>query len=156
MKRSFLAALLGLALGALASMASAQPMHDGSLVEMLGSLRSELNLNTAQQQQWDNAAALSRAARSAFRSSMQERRSAVQAELAKAEPDFASLAAASDATTQQVSMLRKQARDAWLALYATFTPDQKATARDAIKDRIAKIQAKVQARRNARHGSPTG
>lgn len=156
MKRSFVAALLGLALGALASMASAQPMHDGSLVEMLGSLRSELNLNTAQQQQWDNAAALSRTARSAFRSSMQERRSAVQAELAKAEPDFASLAAASDATTQQVSMLRKQARDAWLALYATFTPDQKAIARDAIKDRIAKIQAKVQARRNARHGSPTG
>ena len=156
MKRSFLAALLGLALGALASMASAQPMHDGSLIEMLGSLRSELDLNTAQQQQWDNAAALSSAARSAFRSSMQERRSAVQAELAKAEPDFAALAAASDATTQQLSTLHKQARDAWLALYATFTPEQKAIARDAIKDRIAKFQAKVQARRNARRGSPTG
>jgi len=155
MKRSLLAALLGVALCALGSVASAAPVHDGSLIEMLGSLRSQLNLNTSQQEQWDNAAALSSAARTALRSNMQERRSAVQAELAKAEPDFASLAAASDAATQQLSALHKQARDAWLALYATFTPEQKATARDAIKDRIAKIQAKIQVRRNARRGSPT-
>ena len=149
MKRTLVAAFLGLALCALGSAVSAQPMHDGSLIEMLGSLRSQLNLNTSQQQQWDNAAALSSAARSAFRSSMQERRSAVQAELAKTEPDFASLAAASDAATQQLSALHRQARDAWLALYATFTPEQKTIARDAIKDRIAKIQARMQARRGA-------
>ena len=154
MKRSFLAALLGAALCALGSIASAAPIHADGPIEMLGALRSQLDLNTSQQQQWDNAAALSSAARSAFRSHMQERRSAVQAELAKAEPDFASLAAASDAAIQQLSALHKQARDAWLALYATFTPEQKAIARDAIRDRIAKIQAKMQARRNARRASP--
>jgi len=150
MKRTFLAALLGLALCALGFTASAGPMHGGDLIGILGQLRSQLNLNTSQQQQWDNAAALSAAARSAFRASAQERSSALQAELAKPEPDFASLAAASDAASQQLSTLRKQARDAWLALYATFTPDQKAIARDAIKDRVAKVQAW----RNARRGSP--
>jgi Spy/CpxP family protein refolding chaperone len=151
MKRLFVAALLALTLGALASAASAQPVPGGSLVEMLGALRAQLDLNTSQQQQWDNAAALSAAARSAFRASLQDRRAAVQAELAKPEPDFASLAAATDAAKQQLSVLHEQARDAWLALYATFTPEQKAIARDAIKARIAQIRA----RRAARRGSPS-
>ena len=154
MKRTFLAALLGWALCALGFTASAAPMHDGDLIGVLEHLRSQLNLNTSQQQQWDNAAALSAAARSALRASLQERSSALQAELAKPEPDLASVAAASDAASQQLSTLHRQARDAWLALYATFSPDQKAIARDAIKERIAKVQARIQARRTARHGLP--
>lgn len=149
MKRMFVAAMLGFALTAVAQAPSAQPLLDGSLIEMLGALRAQLNLNTAQQQQWDNAAAVSAAARNVVRASFQERRTALQAELAKPEPDFASLAAATDAVHEQLSSLHKQARDAWLALYATFTPEQKGIVRDAIKTKIQELQA----RRAARHGS---
>lgn len=147
MKRTFVAAFVGLALCAFGSAIPAQPMYDGSLIETLGALRAQLNLNTSQQQQWDNAAALSATAHSAFRASLQERSAALQAELAKPDPDLAALAATTDAARQQLFTLHKQARDAWLALYATFTPDQKAIARDAIQARIAKMQARRGARR---------
>ena len=149
MKRMLVAAMLGFALTAVAPAPSAQSLLDGSLIEMLGALRAQLNLNTAQQQQWDNAAALSAAARNAVRASFQERRTALQAELAKPEPDFASLAAATDAVHEELSSLHKQARNAWLSVYATFTPEQKGIVRDAIRTKIEQLQA----RRAALRGS---
>jgi Spy/CpxP family protein refolding chaperone len=145
MKRILLAALLGLAVGAAGVTASAQPMHDGTAIEMLGKVRGQLNLNTAQQQQWDNAATLSATARNATRAAFEQHSSALQAELAKAEPDFASLAAATDGAHAQIESLHKQARDAWLALYATFTPEQKGVARDAIKAKVDQMQARREA-----------
>ncbi|HZI83722.1 MAG TPA: periplasmic heavy metal sensor [Casimicrobiaceae bacterium] len=144
MKRIFVAALLGFAVGL---PASAQPMHDGTPLEMLGALRGQLNLNTSQQQQWDNAVALSASVHDALRASFQQRQAALQAELAKAEPDFASIASASDSAHARLGALHKQARDAWLALYATFSPEQKAIARDAIKTKIDQIQARRAAHR---------
>ncbi len=147
MKRMFVAALLGFAVGTAGLPASAQPMYDGGPLEMLGALGAQLNLNTSQQQQWDNAVALSANARNAIRASFQQRRAALQTELVKPEPDFASIAAATDAAHDQLATLHRQARDAWLALYATFTPEQKTIARDAIKAKIEQMQARRAAHR---------
>ena len=152
MKRMVSALILGFAMGAAASAASAQPMH-GDPLQMLSHLGAQLDLNTSQQQQWANAIALSTSAHDAMRTSMEQGRTALETELGKAEPDFATLAAGADAARAQVATLHQQARDAWLALYATFTPAQKATARDAIKAGIARME-----QRHAMHkqgSSPT-
>ena len=148
MKRLFSAALLAALLGSLASYAVAQPMHGDNPLAMLGKFKSELNLNTAQQQQWDAVVAQTKAAHDAGRANHQQLRAAMQAELAKPEPDFASLATLADSVREQSASLHKQTRNAWLALYATFTPEQKAVARDAIKVRIERMQE----RRAAFHG----
>ena len=142
MKRIFVAALLGLVVGGIGLAASAQPMHSGTPLEMLRSLKGQLNLNTSQQQQWDNAVALSQAAHNAMHASLQQGHAALQTELAKPEPDFAALAAATDGARDQIASAHRQARDAWLALYATFTPEQKGIARDAIQAKIQQMQAR--------------
>ena len=153
MKRILQATLVGFALGALAVSASAQPIHGDNPLAMLGAAKSKLDLNTSQQQQWDNAVAMSTAARNAMHANLQQARAAFDAELAKAEPDFASVAAAADSARGQVASLHRQARDAWLALYATFTPEQKGVARDAIKAKLAAIQARRAARKQASSAS---
>ncbi|HEX8011792.1 MAG TPA: periplasmic heavy metal sensor [Casimicrobiaceae bacterium] len=145
MKRILLAALLAGTLGAVALSLPAQPLHGGSLLERLQTVKAQLNLNTSQQQQWDNAVAQSTAARAAARSNFAQVKAALQAELAKSEPDFAAVAAVGDSVSQQNMALRAQARDAWLALYATFSPEQKAVARDAIKAGIARMEARRRA-----------
>jgi Spy/CpxP family protein refolding chaperone len=146
MKRTLITTLLACTLGAVALPAPAQPVHGGSPLEMLGKLKPQLNLNTSQQQQWDNAVAQSMAARKAAHASFEQVKAALQGELAKAEPDFAAVAAVTDNVQQQTAALHKQTRDAWLALYATFGPEQKAVARDTIKSAIARMQAQRAAR----------
>ena len=153
MKRILQATLVGFALGTLALSASAQPIHGDNPLAMLGAAKSQLDLNTSQQQQWDNAVAMSTAARNAMRANLQQARAAFDAELAKAEPDLASVAAAADGARDQVVSLHRQARDAWLALYATFTPEQKGVARDAIKAKLAAIQARRSARKQGSSAS---
>ena len=49
---------------------------------------------------------------------------ALAAELAKAEPDLAAVAAVGDDVQAKNLALRHQVRDAWLAVYSTFSPDQ--------------------------------
>ena len=147
MKRIILSALLFSTLGAVALPAPAQPVHGGTPLEMLGRLKPQLNLNTSQQEQWNSAIAQSTAAHDAARASFEQVKAALQTELAKAEPDFVAIAAITDNASQQNATLHKQVRDAWLALYATFSPEQKAIARDAIKSGIERMQA-----RRAAHG----
>jgi len=142
MKRMILAALASSALAALGLPALAQPLHEGSPLAMLGRVQAQLNLNTSQQLQWDNVVAQGMSARTAARANFEQVNAALQAELAKSEPDFAAVAAVADGVQQQNAALRRQTRDAWLALYATFNPEQKATARDAIKAGIEHMQAR--------------
>jgi periplasmic protein CpxP/Spy len=134
----FAAGFTGIALQAWAQ-APGHGMHDP--LAILQRIQATLNLNTSQQQQWDAAVAQSKAAHEAMRANFQQLKAATQAELAKADPDLASLAAVSDQVQQQNIAQRKQARAAWLALYATFSADQKTTVRDAINARIARMQA---------------
>jgi len=94
-----------------------------SPLHALAAVKGQLNLNTSQQLQWDNAVAQAKAAH-------------------EAAPDLASVATLADGTRQQTESAHRAARDAWLALYATFTPEQKAVVRDTIKGSIARMQAR--------------
>lgn len=111
-----------------------------AIEQVLASLKSKLDLNTSQQVMWDNAVAQSRAARDAGRAGMDQVHAALTAELAKAEPDFAAVAVVTDAAHANGQALRKQVRDEWLKLYATFSPAQKAVVRDAVKARVTRME----------------
>ncbi len=150
MKRVLCVALLALAMGGAGMCAVAQPMLDGNPLAMLGKVRSDLKLNTSQQLQWDGVVAQTKAAHDAVRANFEQMKIALHAELAKPEPDFAALAALADGIRDQHAALHKQTRSAWLALYATFTPDQKAVARDAIKAGIERMQERRAMHRGAR------
>src|SRR6516162_2360058 len=112
-----------------------------SPLHALAAVKGQLNLNTSQQLQWDNAVAQAKAAHEAARTAHDQLKAAMQAELAKAEPDLASVATLADGTRKKTESAHRAARDAWLALYATFTPEQKAVVRDTIKGSIARMQA---------------
>jgi phosphoenolpyruvate-protein kinase (PTS system EI component) len=147
MKRKLFALILAAGLTGLALHAWAQApghamrhgMHDP--LAMLQRIQAKLNLNTSQQQQWDAAVAQSKTAHEAMRANFQQLKAATQAEVAKADPDLAALAALSDQLQQQNIAQRKQARAAWLAIYATFSAEQKATVRDAMAAGMARMDA---------------
>jgi Spy/CpxP family protein refolding chaperone len=145
MKSTFYSVALAVFLSAVAMPVLA---HGGSPLQMLKQIKSQLQLNTSQEQQWDAVLAQEKAARATARASFTQVRTALQTELAKPEPDLAAVAAVSDGVRQQNETLRKQTRDAWLALYATFTPEQKALARDTIKTGLDRMAA-----RRAAHGA---
>ena len=107
----------------------------------IAALKDQLNLNTSQQAMWDNAVAQTKAARDSGRANMQKVKDAMDAELAKAEPDLSAVASFADDVQASNAALRKQVRNTWLAVYATFTPDQKAIVRDALKQRIARMES---------------
>ena len=134
----FAAGFAGIALTAWAQ-APGHGMHDPLAV--LQRIQAKLNLNTSQQQQWDAAVVQSKAAHEAIRANFQQLKTATQAELAKADPDLAALASLSDQLQQQNIAQRKQARAAWLALYGTFSAEQKTTVKDAINARMARMDA---------------
>ena len=134
----FAAGFAGIALTAWAQ-APGHGMHDPLAV--LQRIQAKLNLNTSQQQQFDAAVAQSKTVHDAIRANFQQLKTAAQAELAKADPDLAALASLSDQVQQQNIAQRKQARAAWLALYGTFSAEQKATVRDAINARMARMDA---------------
>ena len=134
----FAAGFAGIALQAWAQ-APGHGMHDPFAV--LQRIQAKLNLNTSQQQQWDAAVAQSKAAHEAIRANLQQLKAATQAELAKADPYLAALASLSDQLQQQNIAQRKQARAAWLALYGTFSADQKTTVKDAITAKMARMDA---------------
>lgn len=140
-----LASGLAFALGAAAAYAQPGPGfgHHGPrgaggepLARIIEQYKTQLALDTSQQQMWDNAIAATKQAREAGRAEMQKVHAAMQAELVKTEPDLAAMAAIADKAHEQGQGLRKQVRDQWLALYATFSPAQKAVVRDALAQRM--------------------
>ena len=108
---------------------------------VIASLKGQLNLDASQQAKWDAVVAQSKAARETGRANMEKVREALNAELAGAAPDFAAVATIADAAQASNQTLRKQVRDQWLALYATFTPAQKAVVRDAVKARVGRMES---------------
>jgi len=144
MKQILLAVLGVVALVSVATTVLSQPAMPhghGDPFAVIESLKGSLNLNTSQQQQWDIAVAQSQAARQSMRANLTQLRAGLQAELAKVEPDLASLAAQADAIQEQNIAARKAARGAWLDLYATFTPDQKTVVKNAIQARLARMES---------------
>ncbi len=148
MKTALFTALFTCALVA-APAALAQPMHGGTPLMMLGKMKAQLNLNTSQAQQFDAVVAQAKAARETARANFAQVKTAMQTEMAKSEPDFAAVAAVADGVRAQNAALRKQVRDAWLALYANFSPEQKGLARDTIQAGFDRFAA-----RRAAHAAP--
>jgi Spy/CpxP family protein refolding chaperone len=107
---------------------------------MLEEAKSRLQLDTSQQLLWDNAVAQSRAARESGRALHQKARDAMRTELAKAEPDLAAIAAAADGVHAEADALRRQVRDQWLKLYATFNAQQKAIVREMMQQRMERAE----------------
>lgn len=140
-----LASALMLAFGVTGAAAQGPAGHHGGgpqgdmLAHVLQEMKAGLNLNTSQQTMWDAAVAQSKAARDQGHALHQRTKSALDAELAKAEPDLAAVATVADDAEVQGRALRHSVRDQWLRVYATFSPTQKAVVRDAIKQRVARF-----------------
>jgi Spy/CpxP family protein refolding chaperone len=114
---------------------------DGMLGHLIAHAQSSLNLNTSQKLAFDAAVAQTNAARETGRALHQKVKDAIAAELAKPEPDLAAVAGVADGVQQQGTALRHQVRDAWLQLYATFTPEQKGVVRDLMQKRMAHAES---------------
>lgn len=141
------AAVAAVALIGIAGVASAQPQHGhrghhggGDAVMAIAALKGQLNLNTSQQAMWDSAVAAGKTARDSARANMQKTRDTLTAELAKAEPDLAAVAASTDAGRSANAAVHRQVRDAWLNLYSTFTPDQKTVVKNALQQKMARME----------------
>jgi len=115
----------------------------GDLIpQLLERAKAKLSLNTSQQLMWDNAVAQGKATRETIRANRLKIHDALVAELAKTEPDLAAVAAVADGVRQQNLALHTQARDPWLALYATFSVEQKAVVRDMLQAKLARAEAR--------------
>ncbi len=147
MKSTFYSLALAVFLSAVAMPVLAH--GGGSPLHMLKQIKSQLQLNTSQEQQWDALVAQEKTAHATVRANFAQVQTALQTELAKSEPDLAAVAKVSDGVRQQNETLRQQTRDAWLALYANFTPDQKALVRDTIQAGVNRMAA-----RRAAHAAP--
>ena len=140
---SRLAAIAAVALIGAGGSVVAQPFghghhgDGGDVVMAIAALKGQLNLNTSQQAMWDSVVAQGKAVRESARGAMQNVHDTLTTELAKAEPDLAAVAAASDAARASAAQSHRQVRDAWLNLYSTFTPDQKAVVKSAIQQHLA-------------------
>jgi Spy/CpxP family protein refolding chaperone len=137
------AAVLFAAVGATAYAQGPHGHHGrgGAHVEqVIAQVKDKLALNSSQQVMWDNAIASTKAARQAARAEHQRVHAAAKAELAKPEPDLAAVATLMDQAQASGQSARRQVRDEWLNLYATFTPEQKGVVRDELTKRMERME----------------
>jgi hypothetical protein len=103
--------------------------------------KSQLNLNTSQQQAWDQAVADTKAARQQGRTNAQALQQQLQSQLAGTGAlDLGALAATGDQVQQQNQALRVKVRNEWIALYNTFSDEQKAVVKQIVAQRISRMQ----------------
>ena len=158
------AAALAMALGAGGALAQpgghgphghgAQGAPGDMIGHFIAGAKDQLNLNTSQQQMFNAAVASTKAAHETGLSLHESVKNTLNAELAKSEPDLAAVAAVSDNAQAQGQALRKSGRAQWLALYATFSPDQKTVVKQMIQARMAKAESFHQKMLERFHGRP--
>ena len=118
--------------------AAAQPGRGGDhFIQAIAAFKAQLNLNTAQQAQWDAVVASSKTARAAARQSRLTVKQVAAEEMAKPTPDLSRIAAAADQVHDANAATHRLIRAQWLQLYATFTPDQVAVVKAGIASRMA-------------------
>lgn len=134
---------LALCAGLSALPAAAQHGRVGGdpLIHAIIAVKSQLNLNTSQQALWDAAVTAGKAARDAAIQRRQSVRQVVNEEVATAAPNLARIAAASDQVQDANTAARRQIRDQWLAVYNTFTADQKAVVKTAIQRHLSRMDS---------------
>lgn len=111
----------------------------GGFEHAIAAVQAKLNLNASQQALFDGALAATRSARETGRAEFARVREAMQAELTKAEPDLAAVAAVAEDAQAKGQAVRRQIRDQWLGVYATFTPAQKQVVREALAERMERM-----------------
>ncbi len=116
--------------------------RDGDpLARTIGALKSQLNLTASQQQAWDAAVAAAKQAREAARASRQTVGQLAREELAKPAPDLAKIATAADQAHDASTTARRQIRNQFLSLYATFSPEQKTLVQQALAKRMERMDS---------------
>jgi len=167
MKRHFrnllLAGLLLASIPFAAPMAGAQGMAHGPFGPAgprLERLATELKLSAEQRAQWDAQMQKSKTVHEAMRKARTDMHQVVKAELAKAEPDLAALAAKADEARDKGRAAHRDLRDGWLKLYAGFNAEQKAIVKKRILvhlGRFEKLRDRMHQRMHDRHhGAPKG
>jgi Spy/CpxP family protein refolding chaperone len=173
MKKLGLAIALAMGLGSLA--AGAAPMaataaanaptaqapgawgHGGHRHErfraQLEKLHSDLHLSAQQEQAWQRIRTSQRHLREQMRAHHREVAQVMRAELAKAHPDLARVAAAQDRGQARLRTERKAVRTEMLAFYQHLSPQQQTTVRDFLRQRIAQRHHRHQAHERAAQGN---
>jgi Spy/CpxP family protein refolding chaperone len=142
-----LAMALALSAGLSVLPALAQPGPHGHrgggdpLAHAIGELKSQLNLTASQQQAWDAAIAAGKQAREAAKQSRQTVSQLAHDELAKPSPDLAKIAAAADQAHDAAVAARRQVRNQFLSIYATFSTEQKALVQQKLAERMARMDS---------------
>ncbi len=122
--------------------------HGGERCEMMGArmeqrldkLQTQLKLDATQQAQFAKARQLSLDAMKQSRDIHEKLHAQAKAELAKERPDLAALASARDQAEDSTRSSRQAARKEWLALYATFTPEQVAVAKSEMGGLLGRFE----------------
>jgi hypothetical protein len=117
----------------------------GAGEEMIGhaiaEAKAQLNLTPPQQLLFDAAVMKSKAARVALRALHQNAKDALAGELLKTQPNLASLVPVAEGVQSDSLKIRRDTRDAWLTLYATLSPEQKAVIHALVAKRMARAEA---------------
>ena len=126
----------------------------GDFVMGIAALKGQLNLNTSQQAMWDNAVAAGKAARDSARANhaASARRADRRARQGRAGSRRGRRRCGRRARTRTRPSQHRQVRDAWLNLYSTFTPDQKTVVKNALQQKLARMEQfreKMQQRRGS-------
>jgi Spy/CpxP family protein refolding chaperone len=115
-------------------------MHGGGFMMGLTKLHDKLNLNAAQEKQWQTALDTMKKTHEQARKNHEQMKQ--QFESMKNQPilDMNALHAARQQAEQQNAQLREQSAQAWLAFYNGLNDQQKTTVSTALKERFAKME----------------
>jgi Spy/CpxP family protein refolding chaperone len=126
-----------------------------NLGQIFAQFKTQLALTPDQEAKWSAAVAVGKESRQRTRVLMQQTHDQVKAALSKDSPDLQAISTMMDAARQQAFELRKPARAAWLDLYASLSPQQKAIVRDALLARMQRHEQMLE-RFQQRLGAPQG
>ncbi len=145
-RRFAMALALSVGLAALPVLAQPGPHghHGGGgdpIAHAIGALKSQLNLSASQQKALDDAVAAGTQAREAARASRQTIKQLAHDELAKPAPDLAKIATAADQAHDAATIARRQVRNQFLSVYASFSPDQKALVQQTLAKRMERMES---------------
>ena len=111
------------------------------IIHAIAVFKAQLNLDTSQQALWEAAVASGKSARDAAKQRRLTLKQVASDELAKPVPELSHIAAVVDQAQDANITAHRQVRTQWLALYATFRPDQVAVVKAGITARTARIES---------------
>jgi Spy/CpxP family protein refolding chaperone len=112
-------------------------------------LHTDLHLNAQQEQAWQRIRTNQRHLRQQMRAHRREVAGVMRAELAKAHPDLARVAAAQDHGQARLMAARKAVRNEMLAFYQHLSPQQQTVVRDFLRQRMQHRMERMHPRHHA-------